>query len=328
MRHLRITKSLAFLAGLSLIAWWRRPLPTTWQDPGPAARQGQLAYRTSGHGGVPVLLLHGMVGSSRFWGVEYDRLSINGQVVAVDLLGFGGSPRPQGRYDMAAHVDAVLATLDEVGITEAVVIGAHSLGALIAIGVAVEAPERVAGIVMFGPPLYSSSEQARERIGGLGGMSRLLALDTPLAARVCAWMCTHRATAARLAVVLRPDLPGAIARDSVQHSWDSYSGTMRNVILAGATANEVTLAARRLAERAPRGATRIGQPLRIVFGDRDLVVDRAALDALAREIPQLRVEAWRGGHDLPLRDPQRCIGAIMDMQRSVAPFTRDGHDTI
>ena len=290
----------------------------SWRDPGPPVRPrktGALACRVLGTGGAPVLLVHGLLGSSRFWGADYDTLASDGRLIVVDLLGFGASPRPDGPYDLDAHVDALLATLDEHGVSAAVTVGAHSLGCVLALGLATRAPDRVAGIVMFGPPLYTSTTQARKRIGALGGFARLLAFDTPLAERVCGWMCNHRALAARLTVLLHPDLPPAVARDGVQHNWVSYSGTMRNVIL---TINSAILA--RDALTAMRGIDSVGAQhpdvaLRIITGDQDRVSDPAVLEELGTD-PAVRVEHWPGGHDLPLRNPQRCLQAITAMRHS------------
>lgn len=289
----------------------------SWSDPGSPTPTRALACRTKGSNGVPVLLLHGLLGSSRFWGGEYDELASDGRLVVVDLLGFGVSPRPPGRYDADAHVDAILATLDDLGIREAVIVGAHSFGAIVGAALAERAPARVAGIIIFGPPVYTSEQVARQRLAGLGAMARLFARDTAFAERVCRWMCAHRTLAARIAVVARPDLPAPIARDSVQHNWMSYSRSMRNVILAD-TAHQVSAAVGALATTSPQGAKRIGKPVEIVIGKADRVPDPAAVRMLAERHPGLHTEHWEGGHDLPLRESRRCILAIASMRQQVA----------
>ena len=312
-----VASGLALVVGVGVAARRRaKRRAVSWADPGPPAAPltpDTLARRVSGSGGVPVLLLHGMLGSSRFWGADYDQLGSDGRLIVVDLLGFGSSPRPDGRYGLDDHVDALLATLDGDGIDDAVVIGAHSLGCVIALGLAQQAPERVAGIVMFGQPIYTSPVQARARMSALGGLSRLLALDTPLAERVCRWMCQHRSLAARLAVVLRPDLPKPVARDSVQHNWVSYAGTMRNVIIGSDSAGLARRALNAMAATEPLNGHRPDVTLRIIAGDRDTVPEPAVLDELATD-PAVRVECWQGRHDLPLREPKRCIRAIAAMR--------------
>jgi pimeloyl-ACP methyl ester carboxylesterase len=53
-----------------------------------------LAVRTLGQG-PPTVLLHGLLGSDRYWGGGFDRLADSGLLLAPDLLGFGAFPRPK-----------------------------------------------------------------------------------------------------------------------------------------------------------------------------------------------------------------------------------------
>ena len=320
-RGLRVMALVSALAGA---AWWLRPRHSSWIDPGPSTPSTPLALRVSGHGDVPVLLLHGLVGSSRFWSAGYDHLGDNCRVMAVDLLGFGRSPRPEHGYDLDHHVDAILSTLDQLGMDNAVVIGAHSLGAVLAVALAARTPERVAGIVMFGPAIYPSPTQARTSIKASGAMSRLIALDTPLAATLCAWTCAHRSWAARLARIMRPELPAEVARDSVQHNWASYSGTMRNVIIDTNSAQLVTDAINAMTLIEPTGAVRPKMLMKIILGNRDKVSYRPTLERLATASSRLAIETWHGGHDLPIRHPKKCIAALVAMIEETHP-DRAGH---
>lgn len=58
--------------------------------------------RTLGEG-PPVVLIHGMVNSSRHWRSVAMRLAENHRVIAPDLLGHGDSATPRGDYSLGAH---------------------------------------------------------------------------------------------------------------------------------------------------------------------------------------------------------------------------------
>src|SRR5689334_21639315 len=75
-------------------------------------------------------------------------------VVAVDLLGHGRSDRPTDpkRYSMTDFAQQVLALMDHLGAEQAVV-GGTSLGANVALEVAVVAPTRVRGLILEMPVL-------------------------------------------------------------------------------------------------------------------------------------------------------------------------------
>jgi pimeloyl-ACP methyl ester carboxylesterase len=59
-----------------------------------------LYYEISGEG-EPVLLIHGLGGSSRDWDRQIAALRLTYQVIAVDLRGHGKSDKPFGSYTIA-----------------------------------------------------------------------------------------------------------------------------------------------------------------------------------------------------------------------------------
>lgn len=259
---------------------------------------GGLAVRVLGDDGPAILLLHGLVGSGQYWGADYDSLADHHRLVVPDLLGFGRSPRPATGYSTDDHVSAVVDCLDALGIFEPVTIGAHSLGTLVALRLAATHPERVAGIVAFGPPLYPDPKSARAHVAATGPMGRLIALPGPIAHALCAWLCRHRELAARLSVWANPELPPAIAADGVQHTWASYSETLQQVLLAaeaGQWLDDVTI------------------PVLLVAGDTDPVVDLEFLHCLASAHDAVQLDIWAGEHHLPLVWPADCVAAVAGM---------------
>ena len=90
--------------------------------------------------GTPVLLLHGLASSRRFWDLVVPGLA-GLPVVALDQRGHGDSERPDGPYDGATVVADALTALDALGLSRVVVVG-HSWGATTALRRAAEAPGR------------------------------------------------------------------------------------------------------------------------------------------------------------------------------------------
>jgi pimeloyl-ACP methyl ester carboxylesterase len=133
-----------------------------------------------------------------------------------DLLGYGRSPRPASGYGPNDHVRALLTCLDERDVSEPATICGHSLGGLIAIRLAATHPDRVNGVVAFGPPLYPDRQSALAHVGGTSPMGRLFVLPGRTAEIACRWVCDHRAVAAKLAVLTHPGLPPSVAADGVQ----------------------------------------------------------------------------------------------------------------
>ncbi len=186
----------------------RRRRAIAWSAPQGEVHQVSLAVRTLGAGDHAFLLVHGLAGSNLYWGAHYEELADHALLVVPDLLGFASSPRPDSDYGPDAHADALAATLHQVGVERPAVVMAHSTGCLVALRLAARHPALVAGILGFGPPLYRDRHHAKAHLPGLGLLTRLFALDTPLTHRLCAWLCCQRpGLAARLAQLSRPDLP-------------------------------------------------------------------------------------------------------------------------
>lgn len=112
----------------------------------------RLYVERSGEG-APVVLLHGLTATHRYVVMGSKSLQRAGHdVVAYDARGHGASdpaPDPEA-YTYADLAGDLLSVLDEAGFERAVLVGA-SMGAHTAVRVALEHPERVAGLVIVTP---------------------------------------------------------------------------------------------------------------------------------------------------------------------------------
>jgi len=99
-----------------------------------------------GAGKQPIILLHGMLGSSRNWQTTGAALAADFHVFALDLRNHGSSPHaPEMSYD--AMMRDVLAWMDEQGIASATVLG-HSMGGKVAMLLACREPTRMSKLVV------------------------------------------------------------------------------------------------------------------------------------------------------------------------------------
>src|SRR4051794_41947180 len=77
--------------------------------------------------GPPVVLIHGMVNSSKHWEQVALQLADRYTVIAPDLLGHGDSAAVRGDYSLGAHAASIRDLLAVIGVDRATVVG-HSLG--------------------------------------------------------------------------------------------------------------------------------------------------------------------------------------------------------
>jgi pimeloyl-ACP methyl ester carboxylesterase len=101
----------------------------------------RVIYRIAG-AGPPVVLIHGMVNSSRHWQEVAMRLAPDYTVIAPDLIGHGDSATPRGDYSLGAHAAVIRDLLAVIGVERATIVG-HSLGGGVAMQFFYQFPQRV-----------------------------------------------------------------------------------------------------------------------------------------------------------------------------------------
>jgi pimeloyl-ACP methyl ester carboxylesterase len=112
--------------------------------------------------GAPVLLIHGVGLRAEAWGPQMPALSAAHRVIAVDMPGHGESdPLPKGAAlpDFVAWASRVVEALS----LGPVALAGHSMGALIAGGLAVTRPDLVARVAML-CPVHRRNAEARAAV--------------------------------------------------------------------------------------------------------------------------------------------------------------------
>jgi esterase len=123
----------------------------------------QLFHRDlGGAGNPPLVILHGMLGSSRNWQTAGRDLAAKFHVLALDLRNHGGSPHAEDMDYFTMTAD-VLAWLDGQKLSRVSLLG-HSMGGKIAMLLACRRPERVERLIVvdIAPKNYSWPEHRLE----------------------------------------------------------------------------------------------------------------------------------------------------------------------
>ena len=107
----------------------------------------RVIYRIAGDG-PPVVLIHGMVNSSRHWEKVALRLADRYTVIAPDLIGHGDSATPRGDYSLGAHAAVIRDVLSAIGVDRASIVG-HSLGGGVAMQYFWQFPQRTERLVLI-----------------------------------------------------------------------------------------------------------------------------------------------------------------------------------
>jgi 3-oxoadipate enol-lactonase len=133
----------------------------------------EVAYEETGSPDAPLLVMSNSLGSTtEMWDRQVPALAERLRVVRYDHRGHGRSPVPPGPYDLADLGADALALLDRLG-AERVHWCGLSLGGMVGMWLAINAPERIDRLVLcctsakLGPPSMWSERAATVREHGV-----------------------------------------------------------------------------------------------------------------------------------------------------------------
>src|SRR6266576_3347539 len=132
----------------------------------------RVIYRIAGSG-PPVVLIHGMVNSSRHWEEVALRLADRYTVIAPDPIGHGDSATPRGDYSLGAHAAVIRDLLAAIGVDRATIVG-HSLGGGVAMQFFWQFPQRTERLVLISSGGLGREVSPMLRFAALPGVSALL----------------------------------------------------------------------------------------------------------------------------------------------------------
>lgn len=117
-------------------------------------RRGAGLSFLMGGDGEPLLLLHGVPGSSQAWQKVGIKIASRFRVIIPDLLGFGASDQPVDEFDLEAQAKAVRALLNYLQINS-LYLGGHGFGAAIALTMMRLFPEvKIHGLILSATNLF------------------------------------------------------------------------------------------------------------------------------------------------------------------------------
>ncbi len=115
----------------------------------------RVRYQTVGEG-EPVVLVHGLSGSTLWWRRNVPELAQYYRLYLVDLPGFGAGRRKHGRFALRQAGDWLLAWMDAIGLKQTHLIG-HSMGGYICMEIAAHRPNVVSRLVLVSPAYKAST---------------------------------------------------------------------------------------------------------------------------------------------------------------------------
>ena len=258
----------------------------------PTIDTSRMTFHYRVHGdpdGLPMVLLHGNVGSSRWWEPFFAILPSAIYAVALDLRGYGGSTQSQEGYGIEEQAEDVAAFVEAMDLEDFDLVG-HASGGAIAIEYALNHSERLRSLILV-------------------DTAPIEGVFTPLEGlRLLEQMRTDRALLRRALAALMPSAPPpTMTRDEFEAFFEQIVDDAQQMAPAAGTAVAEALDRwNRFAE-----ARALSLPTLLLWGSEDTIVDR---DTTLIAIPGAgNLEVLRGvGHSPMIESPVVLAERIID----------------
>ncbi|MFC3505733.1 alpha/beta fold hydrolase [Micromonospora krabiensis] len=246
----------------------------------------RVRHRIDGDG-PPVVLLHGIGRTMRDFTEQHELLAQRFRVHSVDLPGYGGSLPMTEPYSLPALARFVAGYLDAVGVDQPAHLVGNSLGGAVAMQLAVTEPERVASLALVASAGFGQEVALALRLLSLRPLGRLMLRPRHRSALRVERALFHDpsfATADRVAYALevarQPYAPRVLLE--TLRSLGGFRGARpewREELLTQLAARDV--------------------PVLVVWGDRDLILPAAHLDAARERLPRARTHLFQDCGHMP-----------------------------
>lgn len=248
------------------------------------------------------LLLHGFTLNAFSWDELFGFFDGQGHVIAYDQPPYGLSAKlirqdwtGASPYTRAAAVDQLFATMDALGLTQAILVG-NSAGGSLALEAALARPERVTALILVSPWVYAQRPTLPPSISELPQTERLSLFLARRLGQSAALLRRSYADPSRLSDD-RLALAGVHARVA---NWDLAWGHLLHQSLT-----DVVSVSTRLPE--------VMQPVLVITGDQDRLVPLADTEQAATALPLSELVVLPGcGHVAHEECPGQVADAVAD----------------
>jgi pimeloyl-ACP methyl ester carboxylesterase len=306
--------ALVVLIGLGLAAftWWTsHRVLAALPAQGRPIEAGGITFNVLEEGsGPPLLLIHGLAGQMRHYTYGMVKLlAPHFRVVAIDRPGSGHSRRPASiTADLSTQAASIAALIDKLQLGPTVIVG-HSLGGAIALTLAVEQPQCVAGLVLIAPLTHLPQHAATP------AAFRALTIRSAWLRTLFAWTLAVPGSIARSAAVLEQVFgPEPVPRDFAGRGGGLMSLCPHQFIAAS---RDMQAIPERLGAISARYAE-LRIPIRILFARDDRILNwKANGQALADNAPDATLMLIDGGHMLPVTQVEATARFVEEAARGM-----------
>lgn len=252
----------------------------------------RVHFEQGGTGSTVLVLVHGNVGSWRWWQPIIENPPDGVTVYAPEIRGYGDSEHTATGYTIEQFAEDLLTFIDAMGLKKFFLVG-HSLGGAVALQFTLHNQHRVHALLLVATAPAEGMSYLAEDPKHVFGMTMKENRYVQLFTRI---FNLDKAFYSRTLTMITPNLDHstpffqALVNDAVRTSSEALKGSVTSLI----TWNVSELLAG------------LALPVTVISGEKDTVVRKDALERMVAALPFATLEVWKGvGHAPQLEEPER-----------------------
>lgn len=242
--------------------------------------------------GKTIVLLPGLLASTKYWKELIPELSKNHQIVIIDQLGFGNSPKPDSEtnYSIIENIKKYKEIFDELDLKDITLVG-FSSSSIIALSLVSNYPNLFKKILLISPPIHFTKESAIKSLNKSFKTYKYL-MRKPLKYFLIPFISLFRNVLIYSAPLFITHISSDSARDSFKFTWKSLYFSIENIIINQNVFEDLKS---------------INIPIKILCAKKDNIVILENLYAMKSYFNNIIIDEIDCSHQIPYERPEIVI---------------------
>lgn len=192
-----------------------------------------IAFDSGDSNKPTVVLLHGIAATSKSFNRLIKELDAkNYRVIAIDLLGFGDSPKPTNiDYDVYDHTKSIKRTINKLKLKKPYILVGHSMGSIISAYYTRLYPNEIKELFLLSLPLYTKENWAQQTF--------ISQKQTDVILNIYNYLSNQKDVAMVSASAIKKLFKVEDGMEISEDNWNSFRLSLKNTIINQNTYNDI-----------------------------------------------------------------------------------------
>ncbi len=192
-----------------------------------------VTHDSGGRNKTTIVLLHGIAATSKTFDSLINELDTSRyRVIAIDLLGFGRSPKPRNiDYDVHDHTKSIKRTIRKLRVRKPFILTGHSMGSIISTHYCNLYPNEIKELYLLSLPLYVKNNYIKQSI--------ISKKQTDIFLKIYEYLSNKKDIAMASSSAIKKLFRVKDGMEITEENWNSFRLSLKNTIINQDTYNEI-----------------------------------------------------------------------------------------